>query len=141
MVLVDLVGSVSAVGDTDAMVAGDSGSKHNGGRNAVCAVNSMVSEASAATVAVLDVSGRVGRDRGRHRWHGHERDGGIRLGRGCRATVAVLDVIGGVSAGMVTNATVAFGSGSERNDSGSPHAGCRRATMSVQDVDVDVYNG
>ncbi|EGZ10005.1 hypothetical protein PHYSODRAFT_338705 [Phytophthora sojae] len=55
------------------MVAGDSGSKHNGGRSAaVCAVNSMVSEASAATVAVLDV-------------------------------------IGGVSAGMVTNVTVAFG--------------------------------
>ncbi|EGZ05203.1 hypothetical protein PHYSODRAFT_247217, partial [Phytophthora sojae] len=71
-VSMDLVGSVSAVGDTDAMVAGDSGSKHNGGRSAaVCAVNSMVSEASAATVAVLDV-------------------------------------IGGVSAGMVTNATVAW---------------------------------
>ncbi|EGZ05251.1 hypothetical protein PHYSODRAFT_342636 [Phytophthora sojae] len=108
------------------MTAGISGSKHNGGRSAtVCAVNSMVSEASAATVAVLDV-------------------------------------IGGVSAGMVTNATVAFGSGSERNDSGSPHAGCRRdidsrvsdtmevtvalgdavrATMFVQDVDVDVHNG
>ncbi|EGZ05206.1 hypothetical protein PHYSODRAFT_342579 [Phytophthora sojae] len=73
MVLMDLVGNVSAVGDTDAMVAGDSGSKHNGGRSAaVCAVNSMVSEASAATVAVLDV-------------------------------------IGGVSSGMVTNVKVAFG--------------------------------
>ncbi|EGZ06478.1 hypothetical protein PHYSODRAFT_341737 [Phytophthora sojae] len=59
MVLVDVVSGVSADMDTDAMVAGDSGSKHNGGRSAVCAVNSMVSEASAATVAVLDVIGGV----------------------------------------------------------------------------------
>ncbi|MBF6309055.1 hypothetical protein IU462_29720, partial [Nocardia farcinica] len=51
MALVDVVSGVSADMDTDAdaMVAGDSGSKHNGGRSAaVCAVNSMVSEASAA---------------------------------------------------------------------------------------------
>ncbi|EGZ26827.1 hypothetical protein PHYSODRAFT_320708 [Phytophthora sojae] len=112
--LVDVVSGVSADMDTDAdaMVAGDSGSKHNGGRSAaVCAVNSMVSEASAATVAVLDV-------------------------------------IGGVSTGMVTNATVAFGSGSERNDSGSPHAGCCRDidsrvsdTMEVTVALVDVVSG
>ena len=37
--LVDVVSGVSANmdTDTDAMVAGDSGSKHNGGRSAVCA--------------------------------------------------------------------------------------------------------
>ncbi|EGZ17708.1 hypothetical protein PHYSODRAFT_331640 [Phytophthora sojae] len=89
MVLVDLVGSVSAVGDTDAMVAGDSGSKHNGGRNAVCAVNSMVSEASAATVAVLD----------------------------------------GVTAGMVTNATVGFGAVDEANRGAFVLAGQRHESV------------
>ncbi|EGZ10015.1 hypothetical protein PHYSODRAFT_338717 [Phytophthora sojae] len=99
MVAMDLVGSVSAVGDTDAMVAGDSGSKHNGGRSAaVCAVNSMVSEASAATVAVLDV-------------------------------------IGGVSAGMVTNVTVAFGAVDEANRGAFVLAGQRHESVYSSGID------
>ncbi|EGZ12250.1 hypothetical protein PHYSODRAFT_246869 [Phytophthora sojae] len=100
MVLVDLVGGVSAIGDTDtdAMVAGDSGSKHNGGRSAVCAVNSMVSEASAATVTVLDM-------------------------------------IGGVSAGMVKNATVAFGAVDEANRGVFVLAGQRHESVYSSGID------
>ncbi|EGZ06481.1 hypothetical protein PHYSODRAFT_341740 [Phytophthora sojae] len=90
---------VSAGGDKHTMTAGVSGSGRNGYGSAVSTVNSMVSEASAVAVDVLDV-------------------------------------IGGVSAGMVTNATVAFGSSSERNDSSSPHGGSRRCGQGLAGMGI-----
>ncbi|EGZ05217.1 hypothetical protein PHYSODRAFT_342591 [Phytophthora sojae] len=146
MVLMDLVGNVSAVGDTDAMVAGDSGSKHNGGRSAaVCAVNSMVSEASAATVAVLDAS-PLAWSRTR-RWHsdraasattaavrtqiaagssvsGVASDIDSRVSDTMEVTVALVDVFSGVSADMDTDADAMVA-----GDSGSKHNGGRSAAV------------
>ncbi|EGZ24682.1 hypothetical protein PHYSODRAFT_325771 [Phytophthora sojae] len=132
--LVDVVSGVSADmdTDTDAMVAGDSGSKHNGGRSAVCAVNSMVSEASAATVAVLDVSGRVGlrtQVAVGSSGSGVASDIDSRVSDTMEVTVALVDVVSGVSADMDTD-TDAMVAG----DSGSKHNGGRSAVCAVNSM-------
>ncbi|EGZ13646.1 hypothetical protein PHYSODRAFT_335394 [Phytophthora sojae] len=127
--LEDAVRGVSADMDTDAdaMVAGDSGSKHNGGRSAaVCAVNSMVSEASAATVAVLDVIGgvstgtEVGKDvTGDQTAGASSTVSGINSMTSFVEIVSVREEIGGNFVSMESDAMVAGDSGSEGSGRGS----------------------
>ncbi|EGZ27731.1 hypothetical protein PHYSODRAFT_246943 [Phytophthora sojae] len=124
------------------MVAGDSGSKHNGGRSAaVCAVNNMVSEASAATVAVLGVIGGVSTgmvtnatvtwSRTR-RWHS------ARAASATTAAVRTQVAAGSSVSGVASDIDSRFSGAMEVT---LTLGDAVRATMSVQDVDVDVYNG